>query len=194
MTTTFRFTAVAAIIFTSLVATGCGRDCCPDGTKPNVMTSTAAAPSQAVAVIQATAGNKVSGTVRFTQNGGKVEIVADVKGLSPNAKHAIHVHEFGDCSAADGMSAGGHFNPEGHVHAGPASSERHAGDLGNLQSDAAGNAKYQLSVDNISIAGKNAIIGRSIVIHEKEDDLKTQPAGNAGPRIGCGVIGVASAK
>lgn len=146
----------------------------------------------AIAVIVPTQGNEAHGWVRFTQEGQAVKVVAEVEGLAPNTTHGFHIHEFGDCSAADGSSAGGHYNPEGHTHAGPATKERHAGDLGNITADANGKARLELTADNFSIAGmKNPIIGRSVVIHAKADDLQTQPTGNAGARIACGVIGIA---
>lgn len=139
-----------------------------------------------------TAGNNVAGALRFQERDGKVLISGEVRGLSANGRHAIHIHEFGDASAADGEAAGGHYNPEGHPHAGLDTAHRHAGDLGNLLADAAGTCQVRISVDNLSIAGaRNPIIGRSVVIHAKEDDLTSQPSGNAGPRIAVGVIGVA---
>ncbi len=148
--------------------------------------------SSAVAVVHATEGNATDGTVRFNVVDGKIKIIADITGLKPNSKHAIHIHQFGDCSSGDGKSAGGHYNPKGHKHGGPTAEERHAGDLGNLTSDGEGNAHYELIVDNISIGGKrNPIIGRAIIIHAGEDDLESQPTGAAGARIGCGIIGAA---
>jgi len=147
--------------------------------------------TQAVAVLHATAGNKAHGVVRFTQEGDSVKVVAHVEGLAPGQKHAIHVHEFGDCSAPDGTSAGGHYNPEGHQHGLPEKPMRHAGDLGNLQADSSGHAHLEITVNNISIAGmKNPIIGRGVIVHAQVDD-GGQPVGNAGARIACGVIGVA---
>jgi Cu-Zn family superoxide dismutase len=87
------------------------------------------------------------------------------------------------------MSAGGHFNPDKHIHGGPTTSPVHAGDLGNLQADADGKAKMDLTVDDITLGGeKNDVIGKAVIIHAKEDDFKTQPTGNAGGRIGGGVI------
>lgn len=151
-----------------------------------------AAVKQAVAVLHATAGNKCHGTVRFTQEGDSVRIVADVEGLAAGQKHAFHIHQFGDCTAGDGMSAGGHYNPDGHQHGLPETDQRHAGDLGNLQADADGKAHYEITVKNISVAGlKNPIIGRGVIVHAKVDD-GGQPVGNAGGRIACGVIGVAN--
>jgi len=149
---------------------------------------------QAVAVLHATAGNKAHGRVLFVQDGDSVQVTADLEGLTPGQKHAMHIHQFGDCSAPDATSAGGHYNPEGHPHALPEAEMRHAGDLGNVQADDQGKAHYQITVKNISIAGtKNPIIGRGVIVHAKVDD-GSQPTGNAGGRIACGVIGVANAK
>jgi Cu-Zn family superoxide dismutase len=146
---------------------------------------------EAIAVIHPTAGNKAHGQVRFTESGNKIKVVAHIEGLMPNQKHAIHIHEFGDCSAPDAASAGSHYNPEGHSHGLADNPKRHAGDLGNLQADSQGKAHYELTVDNITIAGlKNAIIGRAVIVHAKPDD-GGQPVGNAGGRIACGIIGIA---
>lgn len=146
---------------------------------------------QAVAIMHPTAGNKARGKIVFTESSDGVKVVAEFSGLNPGQKHAMHIHEFGDCSAPDATSAGGHYNPEGHPHALPDATTRHAGDLGNVQADAQGNARYQITVNNVTIAGtKNPIIGRGVIVHEKPDD-GGQPVGNAGGRIACGVIGVA---
>lgn len=147
---------------------------------------------QAIAVLHPTQGNKAAGTVRFTQEGNSVKIVGHIEGLAPGQKHAIHVHEFGDCSTADASSAGSHYNPEKHEHGLPDKDKRHAGDLGNLQADASGKAHLELTVDNITIAGnKNPVLGRAVIVHAKPDD-GGQPVGNAGGRIACGVIGAAN--
>lgn len=145
----------------------------------------------AVAVMRPTKGNKTRGTVTFRVTKKGVQINANINGLTPNQKHAIHIHEFGDIRATDGTGTGGHYNPEGHDHSLPEKGDkRHAGDLGNLQADAEGKAKYKLVVDNITINGhKNPIAGRGVIIHEKADD-GGQPTGNAGPRISQGTIGI----
>lgn len=160
-----------------------------------VVTLVAAARAQsgtrAVAVLSPTQGNSVSGTVTFVKVQTGVKIVADVSGLTPG-QHGFHVHEFGDCSAPDGASAGGHFNPSRMQHAGPDTGFRHAGDFGNLVVDASGKAHYERVDTMILLNGPNSIIGHAVIIHEKADDLKTQPTGNAGGRVACGVIGVAS--
>ena len=146
----------------------------------------------ATAALMAKSGSSVAGWVRFESTRAGLHVTAAVTGLTPNAKHAIHIHELGDITSADGKSAGGHYNPEGHPHAGPAAAMRHAGDLGNLTADAQGHAEYDRTFDDITIAGAmNPILGRAVVIHAGEDDLMTQPTGNAGGRIACGTIGIA---
>ncbi len=147
--------------------------------------------NDAVAVLHATQGNNTSGVVRFKQVGDHVKVEAHIEGLTPNIHHAIHIHQFGDCSSGDGKSAGGHYNPENHQHGLPGAADRHAGDLGNLESDAQGVAHYELTVNNITIAGPmNPILGRGVIVHAQADD-GGQPTGNAGGRIACGVIGIA---
>ena len=148
--------------------------------------------SKAVCQVRPTKGNKCRGVVIFQETkDGRVRVMARIRGLNPGKKHAIHIHQFGDCRDLAGKSAGGHYNPEEKPHGLPPAAERHAGDLGNLEANDDGFAKYTIVVDNISIAGKNAIIGRAIVVHALPDD-GGQPTGNAGARIGCGVIGIAN--
>jgi Cu-Zn family superoxide dismutase len=150
-----------------------------------------ATPLKAIAVLHPTVGNKVSGTVRFTEVADGVQIQAEIMGLNPG-KHGFHVHEFGDCSATDLASAGAHFNPTNKPHAGPDAPERHAGDMGNVEADASGAAKLTYVDHDISLTNDHrSVIGRSVVVHAKADDLKSQPAGDSGARIACGVIGIA---
>jgi superoxide dismutase, Cu-Zn family len=139
--------------------------------------------------LKPTQGNKTAGNVSFRQDGNKVRVVASVSGLTPGM-HGFHVHEKGDCSAPDGMSAGGHFNPSGKPHGDVSSPEHHAGDMGNITADSDGNAKLDLTVDGLSVAAgaPNSVVGRSVVVHANPDDFKSQPAGNSGPRVACGVI------
>ncbi len=144
--------------------------------------------AKAVARVMPLGGSKVGGTIVFRQLDHGVEITADITGLSPGA-HGFHVHEFGDCSAPDGTSAGPHFNPGGAPHAGPDASAAHAGDYGNLVADAQGHATLKLVSHRIAVGtGPEGVVGRSVIVHEKEDDLVSQPTGNAGGRIGCGLI------
>jgi Cu-Zn family superoxide dismutase len=147
------------------------------------------APLKAVTVLHPTAGNKVSGTVTLTEEADGVKVQAEITGLTPG-NHGFHVHEFGDCSAADAASAGAHFNPTKKPHAGPDTPERHVGDMGNIQADASGKAKLEYVDHQISLTNdERSAIGRSVVVHAKPDDLKSQPAGDSGARVACGVIG-----
>jgi Cu-Zn family superoxide dismutase len=152
------------------------------------------APLKATAVLHSAAGNKVSGTVTFTEVADGVQVQAELAGLTPG-NHGFHVHEFGDCSAPDASSAGGHFNPTGKPHAGPDALERHVGDMGNVEADASGKAKLDYVDHQISLTNdQQSVIGRSVVVHAKADDLKSQPAGDSGARIACGVIGRAKSQ
>jgi Cu-Zn family superoxide dismutase len=146
-------------------------------------------PSKAIAVLHSASGSQVTGTVTFTKVGDTVQVVADVTGLTPG-KHGFHIHEFGDCSATDASSAGGHFNPMKKPHGAPDAAERHAGDLGNLEADSTGKAHVELKDSMLKLSGENSILGRGVIVHEKVDDW-SQPTGNAGGRLACGVIGVA---
>lgn len=143
-----------------------------------------------VAQLHPTEGNAVKGTVHFTQAGDGVKIVAHVEGLSPG-KHGFHAHELGDCTAPDGTSAGGHYNPEDVAHALPPTEPRHAGDFGNLEANEDGMAHFEGTFPNVSLADSDEpLLGRGIIVHANPDD-GGQPTGNAGPRVACGVIGVA---
>jgi Cu-Zn family superoxide dismutase len=146
-------------------------------------------PTKAIAVLHSASGSQVAGTVTFTKTGDTVQVVADITGLTPG-KHAFHIHEFGDCSAADASSAGSHFNPMKKPHGAPDSPDRHAGDMGNLEADSTGKAHLELKDSMLKFSGENSILGRGVIVHEKVDDW-SQPVGNAGGRVACGVIGVA---
>lgn len=142
----------------------------------------------AEAQMQPTEGNEVSGTVRFEQTGDGLAVHVDLTGLPPNSQHGFHVHEVGDCSAPDATSAGDHYNPEGHPHALPNGAARHAGDMGNVESDDNGEVHTQLLIDTMSVDGEQpSVIGRAVIVHAQPDD-GGQPTGNAGARIACGVV------
>ncbi|TRW48263.1 superoxide dismutase family protein [Aliidiomarina halalkaliphila] len=141
------------------------------------------------AILNPTEGNEgLQGFVMFEDTPEGVFVLAHVEGLEPGGVHGFHVHEYGDCSAPDGTSAGGHFNPHGRDHGGPDSSERHAGDLGNLQADDAGMAHLEMIDTKLELSGPNSILGKSVIVHAQADDLESQPTGDAGARILCGVI------
>jgi Cu-Zn family superoxide dismutase len=144
----------------------------------------------AIAALASKSGTATQGTVTFTQRGDKVLVKADVTGLPPNTEHGFHVHDKGDCSAPDAMSAGGHFNPSGQQHGSmSAPGHHHAGDMDNLKADASGRAQASFELTEVTVApGPNSVVGRAVVVHKDPDDYKTQPTGNSGGRIACGVI------
>lgn len=146
-------------------------------------------PAVALAELRPTEGNDVRGTVRFEQQGDAVRVTVDLAGLPPGTRHGFHVHEHGDCSAPDGTSAGGHYNPGGHDHALPEGAPRHAGDMGNVESDDAGEVHAELVFDTFSVEADAPppVMGRGVIVHAEPDD-GGQPTGNAGARLACGVI------
>jgi len=145
--------------------------------------------ARAVADLAPTRGHAAAGTVTFEQFGDRVHLHAEVTGLRPGGEHGFHVHEHGDCSSGDGASAKGHFNPFGKPHAHYSTPERHAGDLPSLKADAQGRAVLNVQLVVISVvSGPAGIVGRGLIVHEAADDYRTQPAGNSGARIACGVI------
>lgn len=147
--------------------------------------------ADAVCMLYPTEGNKAEGIVHFHEMDGKVMIHVEISGLEPNTTHGFHAHEYGDCSAPDGTTAGGHYNPENHPHALPPTMPRHAGDFGNVTANDHGMVDTVITVSNVSIAGpKNPLVGKGVILHAKPDD-GGQPTGNAGARIACGVIGLA---
>ena len=150
--------------------------------------SAAQSGSAAVASLEPTQGNTASGTVSFVQTGDKVVVTARVTGLAPGS-HGFHVHEKGDCNAPDGMSAGGHFNPHGKAHGNPSAPDHHAGDMPMLVADSNGVASLTAELDAVSVGGTVAdVIGKSVIVHKDADDFTTQPTGNSGARVACGVI------
>ena len=164
--------AIAAAAATMFVVAGCA--------------SMSAKEYRATTTLEPTTGNQASGTVTFVQRGNSVHVVADLRGLTPNAEHGFHVHEKGDCSSGDGMSAGDHFNPQGVGHG---RDPGHAGDMPNLKADAKGNAKTAFDTSKMTVSeGKSSIVAKGLIVHKDPDDYKTQPAGNAGARVACGVI------
>lgn len=152
---------------------------------------------KAICVLAPGSDSNVKGTITFTQEGDKAatSVTGSVSGLKPG-EHGFHIHEFGDYTNGC-VSAGSHFNPNGKTHGGPTSAERHAGDLGNVTAGDDGVANVDIKDLQIPLIGANSILGRSLVVHEKKDDLgqggdeESKKTGNAGPRLACGVIGIA---
>jgi len=146
-------------------------------------------PARATAALQPTKGSKAFGEATFEEVDGKLRVIVFAQGLVPEREHGFHIHEAGDCSSGDGMSAKGHFNPHGKPHGNPSSGERHAGDLPSLKADKGGRAKLDVTVDQLTIReGAASVVGRGLIVHADPDDYKTQPTGNAGARLACGVI------
>ncbi len=150
-----------------------------------------AAVESATATLAAASESNVAGTVTFTVSDKGMKVEAKITGLTPG-DHGFHVHKTGDCSAPDAKSAGGHYNPGGVDHGAPGSDAHHTGDLGNIVADKDGVA--EMSVDfpathlSLDAAKRNNIVGKAVIVHGGADDMKSQPSGNAGPRVGCGVI------
>lgn len=147
--------------------------------------------TKAVAQIHAKDGGEVLGSVTFEQSDEGVNVNAQLSGLE-EGKHGFHIHQYGDCTAADLTSAGGHYNPYNTQHGAPTDSVRHMGDMGNLPVGEDGNGTLDYLDSVIELNGANSIIGRAIIIHSGADDLSSQPSGAAGERVACGVIGVAN--
>lgn len=149
------------------------------------------APKTVTVVMEAKSNSTAKGEAYFTQENGKVKLEAKFGGLKPGT-HAIHLHEKADCSAADGTSAGGHWNPTHQKHGKWGDADGyHKGDIGNLEANADGNASISMETDEwcIGCGDENKdILGKSIIIHEVADDFKTQPTGNAGGRVACGGV------
>ncbi|MEK7299270.1 MAG: superoxide dismutase family protein [Candidatus Margulisiibacteriota bacterium] len=147
--------------------------------------------ASAVAIIRPASQSKVWGTVRFETENDGVKVTGTLNNLKPGL-HGFHVHEFGDCTAADGSSAGGHYNPTDVAHGNPMDNiPHHIGDLGNIEVPSSGIVKINKFVSGINLIGVDTIIGRGLIVHADPDDLRTQPSGASGARIGCGVIGIA---
>ncbi|MBZ0125887.1 MAG: superoxide dismutase family protein [Rhodocyclaceae bacterium] len=168
MKTTLILAASAAILLSA----------CAGSSRSNASAEAKLAPTQ---------GHTTTGTVVFVQKGSDVEVTAHVAGLTPGA-HGFHIHEKGDCSAPDGMSAGGHFNPGGQPHGHPHKGPHHAGDMPMLETDGYGNARLVAVLPGLTLAGANGIVGKGVIVHAAPDDFKTQPTGNSGARMACGVI------
>ena len=143
----------------------------------------------AIAVLESRSGSTASGTATFIGAQGGLKARVELSGAAPGP-HGVHIHEKGDCSDPKAASAGGHYNPgTGPHHGGPHTAARHGGDLGNLEVDASGKGTLEVVVEGLSVASlQDGVVGRAIVVHEKADDLATDPAGNSGARIACGRI------
>ena len=179
-----KMVTTAAIV---LLAAGCGMHKSGGSSAPT-QAAKGGAPS-ASARLESRSNSHVTGTAFFSQKDGEVQLVLELTGLTPG-EHAFHIHEKGDCSAEDASSAGGHWNPTAENHGKWGTHPFHRGDVANLTADASGKASLTFSTSLWSIGGDPTrdIVGHAIVVHAKKDDFTTQPTGDAGGRIACGVI------
>jgi Cu-Zn family superoxide dismutase len=204
--TTMRLIHTSLFLASALVLSACKQDAepaaTPAGTAPEAAAGTpapatdpAAPPAMDTAVataeLQPTKDSTVKGSIRFTLVDGRLHASGDISGLKPGSEHGFHIHEKGDCSAPDGSSAGGHFNPGNAEHGSIDAAAHHGGDMPNIVADAQGNARVDGPVSSNVNAGKGDgfdIIGRGLIVHADPDDYHSQPTGNAGARLACAVI------
>jgi Cu-Zn family superoxide dismutase len=185
----FSTRTLLALALAAAPAAGCGDDGGDGTTGGTMMPGTTTPPVKATANLESKSGSMVTGTATFEKKGTEVTLTLEVRGATAGL-HAAHIHAVGDCSSADGMSAGGHWNPTTADHGKWGGAAHHLGDLGNLTVAADGTAKMTLATDKWSIGtgSANDVVGKSVVVHAMPDDFMTQPTGNAGGRQACGVI------
>ncbi|HEY0940406.1 MAG TPA: superoxide dismutase family protein [Steroidobacter sp.] len=197
----------ASLVAFTLLLAACGRNedasvadaPPPAGDSPSVAATTepdptASAEATAGAAVQLspTRGNTANGGLKLTAAGTGVKLSGMLQGLQPNSEFGFHFHEKGDCSAPDATSAGAHFNPTNQAHGNPQTQPHHAGDMMNVKSDAQGVAEVSIDNPDVSLqtGQPNDVIGKALVLHAKPDDYQTQPSGNSGDRIACGVVAI----
>lgn len=183
----------AFLLFAGLTIVACGRGPGGDLNDMNDVGSlTPQTPPMAHVALVPTAGHAVAGSLMLTEraNGNGVAITGNISGLTPDTELAFHVHEVGDCTAPDATSAGEHFNPAAQPHGEPDSERSHVGDLPNIEADSDGVAEIDITVDDVALTGSSdrSLLNRAIIVHAAADDFETQPAGDSGARIACGVI------
>lgn len=179
-----------AVLATTLVAGCSSTPPAPKAAEPAEPAASQSTASHAQANLAGASGSLVSGRIELMPMGDGVHLTGTIGGLQPNSVHGIHVHEKGDCSAADASSAGGHFNPTGSAHGRAGSATHHAGDMDNVVAGADGTVAVNIHLPGVTLGGgaANDIADRAIVVHGNADDYTSQPAGNSGPRVACGVI------
>lgn len=162
----------------------------PDQSMPGMTDHDMAGMTMAEAVLSPTQGNEAAGTLLFVVEDGGIRLTGSVTGLEAGGTHGFHIHETGDCSAPDAMSAGGHFNPEDHEHGRRSQGEFHAGDMDNIEVGDNGLAEVDMLLTGVELGTGGAldIDGKAVIVHVQADDYETQPTGDAGARVACGVI------
>jgi Cu-Zn family superoxide dismutase len=183
--------AAATVLAISACSSTPTKSAPPSSASTSTSTSTSTAKA-AVVNLASASGSLVSGRLSVTPMGDGVHLTGEIGGFTPNSVHAIHIHEKGDCSAADASSAGGHFNPGGSPHGKVDSGAHHGGDMDNITANGEGVAKVSVHAAGVTLGGgaANDVAGKAVIVHAAPDDYKTQPTGNAGGRQACGVITV----
>lgn len=189
-----RYRSSTIVALTALALAACSSTPPPPNTPPPPATRVVPTRpvQQAEAALASASGSLVSGRVVLVPALQGIRITGTVGGLRPGGVAGFHVHERGDCSAADASSAGAHFNPSGAPHGRAGSNAHHAGDMDNLRADAEGVAHLDMIVSGITLgdAAPTDVIGKALIVHADADDYRSQPSGNAGARLACGVIRV----
>jgi len=183
-------TQTFALLIPLAVLAACSRAETPTVPTVGPATTTAAPAVTAQAVLFGASGTSVSGELTLTADSSGVTVAGDLNGLEPSTTHGFHVHENGDCSAPDAASAGEHFNPDMSQHGAPTSMPRHLGDLPNLEADAQGRTKVSATIGGATLrdGGAHDLLGKALIVHAMRDDYTTQPSGDSGDRIACGVV------
>lgn len=181
---------ILALLIPCAVLVACKRAEPPVAAEASPPPVAAPLPVSAQVSLAGASGSAVQGELTLTASDGGVSIAGDINGLAPSTEHGIHVHETGDCSAPDAKSAGGHFNPGNMDHGAPSSPVHHLGDIPNIQSNAEGHATVNAMISGATLrdGGANDLVGKAVIVHAKPDDYKTQPSGDSGDRIACGVV------
>lgn len=184
--------SLLAVLIPCAVLAACNRAETPPATETAPAPATGApAPASAQAALASASGSSVTGQLTFNAGTDGVTISGELSGLPPNTEHGFHLHAMGDCSAPDAASAGDHFNPDNKMHGGPTSTDKHLGDIPNIQADAGGKATVNAAIAGATLGdgGPHDLVGKAVIVHAMPDDYATQPSGNSGARIACGVIG-----
>jgi Cu-Zn family superoxide dismutase len=179
--------ALTLSLLAAIVAAGCASRAAAPAAPAQQPESFFGRTKSAVATLSPAASGSVTGVVTFTQSGNAVDVHVVASGLPPGSTHGFHVHENGNCASADFMSAGGHFNPA-HAPHGPQNGPHHAGDMPSLLADPSGKIDTTFTLNAVSLGGPDGFVGRAVILHAGPDDYATQPTGNSGGRLACGVI------
>jgi len=184
--------AASVVALSACSSTAPTKEAAPAATPPAAQSTAQSTAKSATVNLASASGSLVSGKLTVVPMGNGVHLTGEIGGLSPGSTHAIHIHEKGDCSAADASSAGGHFNPAAQPHGKVGSGAHHGGDMDNLVANAEGIAQVNAHAEGVTLGGgaANDVAGKAVIVHAAADDYRTQPTGNAGGRVACGVITV----